>query len=232
MLLTLPYVSPYGASRSPRGAKIDGEEDNWDFGTGAGFYLDATEPKWKEHYRMYTYVTKELPALVAANLPVLEDKHSIMGHSMGGHGALVLGLRNPVRSCCLGVRRLKLLTYHPHPSSQQEQYKSISAFAPIVHPTQCPWGVKAFTGYLGVDQEAWKVTHTGACSVTGLFDSHEWCGWQEYDATQLMLKHGPLAKPMLIDQGREDSFLHDKQLLPEAFEVSIATEELTSFLSD
>lgn len=76
---------------------IEGEDDSWDFGSAAGFYLDATESKWADHYRMYTYVTKELPALVAANFPVLEDKFSIMGHSMGGHGALTLGIRNPVR---------------------------------------------------------------------------------------------------------------------------------------
>ncbi|GMF65072.1 unnamed protein product [Phytophthora lilii] len=85
---------------SPRGVSIPGDEDNWDFGTGAGFYVDATEPKWDEHYRMYSYVTKELPALITANFPVLEDKHSIMGHSMGGHGALVLGIRNPVPDFC------------------------------------------------------------------------------------------------------------------------------------
>ncbi|GAB9474435.1 S-formylglutathione hydrolase [Globisporangium polare] len=159
---------------SPRGVNIEGEDDSWDFGSAAGFYLDATEPKWEDHYRMYTYVTKELPALITANFPVLEDKHSIMGHSMGGHGALVLGIRNP------------------------DQYKSISAFAPISHPSQCPWGIKAFTGYLGPDQEAWK----------------------QYDATQLILKHGPVAAPILIDQGSDDQFLHDKQLLPEAFEAA------------
>ncbi|KAI9922658.1 hypothetical protein PsorP6_000873 [Peronosclerospora sorghi] len=83
---------------SPRNVNIPGEEDSWDFGTGAGFYVDATEPKWDEHYRMYSYVTKELPALITAHFPVLEEKQSIMGHSMGGHGALVLGIRNPVRS--------------------------------------------------------------------------------------------------------------------------------------
>ncbi|RLN96702.1 hypothetical protein BBJ28_00006508 [Nothophytophthora sp. Chile5] len=121
---------------SPRGVSVPGDEDSWDFGTAAGFYVDATEPKWDEHYRMYSYVTKELPALITANFPVLEDKHSIMGHSMGGHGALVLGIRNP-----------------------------------------------------------------------------------EYDATQLILRHGPIAQSILIDQGREDNFFHDKQLLPEAFEV-------------
>ncbi|CEG47268.1 s-formylglutathione hydrolase [Plasmopara halstedii] len=156
---------------SPRDVSIPGDEDSWDFGTGAGFYVDATEPKWDEHYRMYSYVSKELPALITANFPVQEDRQSIMGHSMGGHGALVLGIRNPT------------------------QYQSISAFAPISHPRQCPWGIKAFTGYLGVDQESWK----------------------QYDATQLMLSHGPIPQSILIDQGREDTFLQEKQLLPEAF---------------
>ena len=88
---------------SPRNVNVPGEQDHWDFGTGAGFYVDATEPKWEEHYRMYSYVSKELPALVTASFPVLEDKHSIMGHSMGGHGALVLGIRNPVRPLMLSI---------------------------------------------------------------------------------------------------------------------------------
>ena len=82
---------------SPRTVTVPGDDDSWDFGTGAGFYVDATEPKWDDHYRMYSYVTKELPALVVATFPVLQDKQSIMGHSMGGHGALVLGIRNSVR---------------------------------------------------------------------------------------------------------------------------------------
>lgn len=173
---------------SPRGVSIPGDEDNWDFGTGAGFYVDATEPKWDEHYRMYSYVTKELPALIIANFPILEDKMSIMGHSMGGHGALVLGIRNPT------------------------QYKSISAFAPIAHPSECPWGIKAFTGYLGVDQETWK----------------------QYDATQLILAQGAISQPILIDQGREDNFLHDKQLLPEAFEAACQSvgQKLTLRMQD
>lgn len=123
---------------------------------------------------MYSYVSKELPALISANFPVLEDRHAIMGHSMGGHGALLLGLRNPTH------------------------FKSISAFSPIAHPSQCPWGIKAFTGYLGVDLESWK----------------------PYDATHLVLRHGPISQPILIDQGREDPFLHDKQLLPEAFQAA------------
>ncbi|TMW65822.1 hypothetical protein Poli38472_003587 [Pythium oligandrum] len=159
---------------SPRGVNIPGEDDGWDFGSGAGFYVDATEPHWKDHYRMYSYVTKELPALLAANFPISTERQAITGHSMGGHGALVLGLRNP------------------------EQYRSISALAPISHPTQCPWGIKAFTGYLGGDQEAWKA----------------------YDATLLLLKNGAFPREILIDQGLDDQFLQDKQLLVDAFEAA------------
>ncbi|TDH73513.1 hypothetical protein CCR75_006124 [Bremia lactucae] len=173
---------------SPRGISIPGDDDDWDFGTGAGFYVDATEPKWNEHYCMYSYVSKELPALIIAHFPVLEDKQSIMGHSMGGHGALVLGIRNST------------------------QYKSISALAPICHPIQCAWGVKAFTGYLGVDQEAWK----------------------HYDATQQILSYGSISPSILIDQGREDLFFHDKQLLPEAFEAAckLVGQDLTLRMQD
>ncbi len=117
---------------SPRGCGIEGEDDAYDFGTGAGFYVDATEDKWKTNYNMYSYVTKELPALINENFPALPDKQSIFGHSMGGHGALVCALRNPGKYC------------------------SVSAFAPICNPINCSWGQKAFTGYLGPDREAWK----------------------------------------------------------------------------
>ncbi|KAI8342709.1 S-formylglutathione hydrolase [Chlamydoabsidia padenii] len=118
---------------SPRGAGIEGEDDSWDFGTGAGFYLDATNPKWAKHYRMYSYITKELPALVNKALPIDGTKVSIMGHSMGGHGALTIYLKN-------------LTTY-----------KSASAFSPIANPINCPWGQKAFSNYLSADQkEEWK----------------------------------------------------------------------------
>jgi len=118
---------------SPRGCNIEGEDDAYDFGSGAGFYVDATEEKWKTNYRMYSYVTKELPEVVNANFPVLPDKQSITGHSMGGHGALICFLKNP------------------------GQYKSVSAFAPICNPVECAWGQKAFKGYLGEgNQEAWK----------------------------------------------------------------------------
>ncbi|CAK8697526.1 S-formylglutathione hydrolase-like [Clavelina lepadiformis] len=118
---------------SPRGCKIDGEDDSYDFGSGAGFYVDATEPKWKTNYRMYSYVTKELVQVINSNFTskVDADKMSVFGHSMGGHGALVLALKQPGK------------------------YKSVSAFAPITNPTQCGWGQKALGGYLGTN----KSTH-------------------------------------------------------------------------
>jgi S-formylglutathione hydrolase len=116
---------------SPRGAGIPGEDKEWDFGVGAGFYVDATQAPWSRHYRMYSLVTEELPALIAAHFPAAPDRQGIFGHSMGGHGALVCALRNPGR------------------------YRSVSAFAPIVAPSHVPWGQKAFTGYLGSDRAAW-----------------------------------------------------------------------------
>jgi S-formylglutathione hydrolase len=112
---------------SPRGLNLPGESDSWDFGVGAGFYVDATQEPWSKHYRMYTYVTQELRNLIEAQFPADPARTGIFGHSMGGHGALVLGLRNP------------------------QIYKSISAFAPISAPKQVPWGQKAFSGYLGPD---------------------------------------------------------------------------------
>jgi S-formylglutathione hydrolase len=110
---------------SPRGVTIEGADDSWDFGSGAGFYVNATTPKWSKHYKMYDYITKELPAVVAGLFPVDNNKKSITGHSMGGHGAMICHLKNP------------------------GMYSSVSAFAPIVNPTAVPWGEKAFTGYLG-----------------------------------------------------------------------------------
>lgn len=156
---------------SPRGASIEGEEESWDFGTGAGFYLSATEPKWANNYQMYDYVTKELPAIVEANFPIKPGYQSICGHSMGGHGALTIAMKNP------------------------EKYRSVSAFAPICHPMDVPWGVKAFTGYLGDNREAWK----------------------EYDATVLLKEKGPFPFSILVDQGTADKFLAD-QLRPEALQ--------------
>ncbi|WP_175939596.1 S-formylglutathione hydrolase [Caballeronia sp. BCC1704] len=158
---------------SPRGADIPGEKDAWDFGVGAGFYVDATREPWRERYRMYSYVTQNLREAVLADLPVRDDRLGIFGHSMGGHGALVLALRNP------------------------DLYRSVSAFAPIAAPSQCPWGVKAFTGYLGDDRDAWK----------------------QYDASELV--KGDAASRfeggILIDQGLADQFLAE-QLHPDVFE--------------
>jgi S-formylglutathione hydrolase len=116
---------------SPRGLSLPGEHDDWDFGSGAGFYVDATRAPWSGHYRMYEYVTSELPELVAASFAVDAERQSIFGHSMGGHGALVIALRNP------------------------ERYRSVSAFAPICAPTRCPWGEKAFSAYLGEQRKDW-----------------------------------------------------------------------------
>jgi S-formylglutathione hydrolase len=116
---------------SPRGTGMPGEDDSWDFGTGAGFYLDATAEPWSRHYRMASYVNRELPGLVEANFPVRPDRKGIFGHSMGGHGALVSALR------------------HPH------LWQSVSAFAPISNPVAVPWGEKAFSSYLGPDRAAW-----------------------------------------------------------------------------
>lgn len=116
---------------SPRGAGLPGEDEDWDFGTGAGFYLDATAEPWSRHYRMASYVNDELPALIEAGFPVRPGVRGVFGHSMGGHGALVLALRDPGR------------------------WRSVSAFAPISNPVAVPWGQKAFSRYLGPDQTAW-----------------------------------------------------------------------------
>jgi S-formylglutathione hydrolase len=116
---------------SPRGAGIEGEDAEYDLGTGASFYLNATQPKWAKHYQMETYLTQELPALLEAHFPVFPNRQGISGHSMGGHGAMVLSLRHPGR------------------------YLSVSAFSPICAPSRCPWGQKAFTEYLGADPAAW-----------------------------------------------------------------------------
>jgi S-formylglutathione hydrolase len=125
----IALISP---DTSPRGAGVANESAAWDFGVGAGFYVDATEEPWSKHYRMYSYVTQDLREAVLAELPLREDRLGIFGHSMGGHGALVLALRNP------------------------DLYRSVSAFAPIAAPSRCPWGVKALSGYLGEDRETWK----------------------------------------------------------------------------
>jgi S-formylglutathione hydrolase len=126
--LGLMLVAP---DTSPRGAGIPGEAAEWDFGVGAGFYVDATEAPWSRHYRMYSYVTEELPALIASRFSARPDRQGVFGHSMGGHGALVAALRHPGR------------------------YRAVSAFAPIGAPSQVPWGEKAFSRYLGPDRAAW-----------------------------------------------------------------------------
>lgn len=127
--LGLVLVAP---DTSPRDTGIAGGADDWDFGEGAGFYVDATEQPWSERFRMYSYVTRELPAIVAEHFPVDPDRRGILGHSMGGHGAMTIALNKP------------------------EAYRSVSAFAPIVAPIRVPWGEKAFSRYLGEDREAWK----------------------------------------------------------------------------
>ena len=158
---------------SPRGAKLSGETADWDFGAGAGFYLDATEEPWSKHYRMYSYIL-ELRDLVVAELRADAARIGIFGHSMGGHGALTIALRNPTL------------------------FRSVSAFAPIAAPSRCPWGIKAFSGYLGPDP----------------------AGWTQYDASALMASmQAPFPQGILIDQGLNDKFLAE-QLYPDAFEAA------------
>ncbi|MDO8330604.1 MAG: S-formylglutathione hydrolase [Fluviicoccus sp.] len=160
---------------SPRAANLPGDSDSWDFGVGAGFYLDATQSPWATHYRMESYIVRELPELLRG-LPLDTSRMGICGHSMGGHGALTLALKHP------GV------------------FRSVSAFAPIAAPTRCPWGQKAFSGYLGEDREAWA----------------------RHDASELMAKAvNPFPEGILIDQGLADKFLAE-QLYPEAFEAACA----------
>lgn len=132
---------------SPRGLGIPGEGASYDLGLGAGFYVDATQSPWSRGYRMHSYVTRELPALVAANFPVDEERRGIFGHSMGGHGALTIALKNP------------------------GEYRSVSAFAPIASPMRCPWGEKALAAYLGPDRETWKEYDS-----TFLIESRGWKG--------------------------------------------------------
>ena len=138
--LGLAMVCP---DTSPRGTDLPGEHDSYDFGSGAGFYVNATRAPWSQHYRMYDYVTDELPALLRDHFP-LNGREAISGHSMGGHGALICALKKPGR------------------------YTSASAFAPISHPMQCPWGEKALNGYLGDDQESWKACD--ACALILMVD--------------------------------------------------------------
>lgn len=167
--LGIAIVAP---DTSPRGEGVaDDPQGAYDLGLGAGFYLNATQPPWAAHYRMEDYVLQELPALIEALFPV-SDKRAISGHSMGGHGALTLALKNPQR------------------------FTSVSAFSPISNPSRCPWGIKAFSAYLGNDREQWLA----------------------YDSSELM-RNSPQGEhlPALVDQGLADDFLSN-QLHPETLE--------------
>ncbi|MFD0740280.1 S-formylglutathione hydrolase [Lysobacter koreensis] len=155
---------------SPRGEGV-ADAEGYDLGLGAGFYVNATQAPWSSHYRMYDYVVDELPALVDAHFPS-STARAISGHSMGGHGALVVALRNPGR------------------------YRSVSAFAPIVAPSQVPWGEKAFSAYLGADRAA----------------------WQAWDASELVSSAAEKL-PLLVDQGEDDEFLAS-QLQPERLQAA------------
>jgi S-formylglutathione hydrolase len=160
----LMLVAPDTSPRVP----LPGDRDSWDFGIAAGFYLDATEAPWSQHYKMYSYVVNELPGVIAANFKADVTRSGIFGHSMGGHGALTIGLKHP------------------------QQYRSLSAFAPIAAPIQSAWGMKAFTGYLGAYRAAWS----------------------QYDATELVKAGKRFASGILVDQGTADKFLAE-QLKPE-----------------
>lgn len=169
--LGLMLVAP---DTSPRNTGIPGEDKDWDFGAGAGFYLNATQAPWSAHFRMEDYVAAELPALISAHFPAMPGRVGIFGHSMGGHGALVLALRH------------------------RKVFSSVSAFAPICAPSECPWGHKAFSNYLGDDRAAWLA----------------------YDASALMRKQSnPYPRGILVDQGLADKFLVE-QLHPERFEAA------------
>ena len=161
--LGLIIVAP---DTSPRGKDVP-DDSAWDMGQGAGFYVDATEEPWSKHFRMRSYIEQELPVLIANEFPVDMDRQGIFGHSMGGHGALTIALRNP------------------------DRYKSVSAFSPIVAPSQCPWGKKALGRYLGLDKATWR----------------------PYDACAL-IEDGARVADIMVDQGTSDNFL-DEQLKPQ-----------------
>jgi S-formylglutathione hydrolase len=172
---------------SPRGLKIKGEDDDWDFGTGAGFYVDATKEPWTKGYNMYTYIVDELPKALFASFQQLDSgRMSITGHSMGGHGALTIV--SDVKKFLTFSKIVQFLR-------NADKYRSCSAFAPIANPINCPWGQKALSGYFGEDNlEKWK----------------------EHDATELIKTFkGPV--DILIDVGTGDNFYKQKQLLPENF---------------
>ncbi len=155
---------------SPRGDDVPDSADEYDFGKGAGFYVNATQQPWSKNYRMYAYITEELPATLKANLPAADlARQGVFGHSMGGHGALTVAMKNP------------------------GTYKSVSAFAPIVSPMNCPWGEKALGRYIGDDRSAWA----------------------DYDACALVEARG-WHSDILVDQGTADTFL-EEQLKPQLF---------------
>ncbi|QPC98986.1 S-formylglutathione hydrolase [Qipengyuania soli] len=154
------FVAP---DTSPRGEDVPDAADEYDFGKGAGFYVDATQEPWAANYRMRSYVERELPDLIAEHFPVDLTRQGITGHSMGGHGALTIGLRNP------------------------DRFRSVSAFSPIVNPSQVPWGEKALSRYLGEDRDAWR----------------------EYDAVAL-IEDGARLDHLLVDQGTADNFLEEQ----------------------
>jgi S-formylglutathione hydrolase len=168
--LGLVFIAP---DTSPRGDNVP-DSEGYDFGKGAGFYVDAMQQPWAPHYRMWSYVTEELPSLLAAEFPLDMDRQAITGHSMGGHGALTVALNHP------------------------ERFRSVSAFAPIVAPSQVPWGEKALTGYLGEDRN----------------------GWRRHDAVAL-IEDGARVKELLVDVGTADQFL-EQELRPELLERACA----------
>lgn len=165
------FVAP---DTSPRGDDVP-DDEGYDFGKGAGFYVDATQAPWANNFRMYSYVTRELPAIVARHFPADMARQAITGHSMGGHGALTIALRNP------------------------DRFRSVSAFAPIAAPTQCPWGEKALGGYLGSDRAIWR----------------------NHDAVAL-IEDGARVAEILVDQGEDDNFLND-QLKPHLLKTACET---------
>lgn len=180
----MPHLSEHGIAlvapdTSPRKTGTAGEEGDWELGSGAGFYVDATQEPWKENYQMYSYIQNELPQLVRDTFSIDPSRTSIFGHSMGGHGALVMALRNP--GC----------------------FKSVSAFAPICHPSTSHMGRKQFTAYLGSDED----------------------DWVEYDASELVRIYDGPKLPILIDQGDADPHYSNKQLQPSHFVIAVESSK-------
>lgn len=173
--LGLALIAPDTSPRGPAAEAIEGATTSWDFGIGAGFYLDATAEPWADHWRMESWIVNELLPLIARSMPIDGKRIGIFGHSMGGHGALTLALRHPGR------------------------FRSLSALAPICAPTQCPWGQKAFAGYLGRDDETWL--------------AHDACALMQSQTAP------PYPAGILVDQGLADNFLAE-QLRPKLLEAA------------